>query len=71
MIGKPQPNHRTYVQILRRMTPEQRLRKAFDLSEFAKALFLQGLRTRFPDLSDDEFDRLARKRLDKCHNRNY
>ena len=71
MIDKPRPNHGTYVQILRRMTPEQRLRKAFDLSEFAKALFLQGLRTRFPDLSDDEFDRLARERLDKCHNRNY
>jgi len=71
MIGKPRPSHRTYVQILRRMTPEQRLRKAFDLSEFAKALFLRDLRTRFPELSDDEFDRLARKRLDNCHNRDY
>lgn len=71
MIGKPRPNHRAYLEILRRMTPEQRLRKAFELSDFAKALFLHGLRRRFPGLSDDEFDRLARERLEKCHNRSY
>jgi hypothetical protein len=53
------------------MTPEQRLRKALELSEFSRALFVQGLRTRHPDLGPEEFAKLLRSRLDKCHNRNY
>ena len=68
---KPRPNHGMYLQILRRMTPEQRLRKAFELSEFAKALFRAGLRRRFPDLPEEDFQALFRRRLDLCHNRNY
>lgn len=53
------------------MTPEQRLLKAFELSYFAKALFLEGLKKRFPDLGPEELHRLMLARLDKCHNRNY
>jgi len=53
------------------MTPEQRLMKAFELTDFANQLFAHGLRKRFPDLSDEEFAKLLRKRLDKCHNENY
>jgi len=68
---KKQANHKIYIQTLRRMSPEQRLFKAFELSEFSKQLFVQGLRKRFPDLSKEEFDKLLRKRLEKCHNRNY
>jgi hypothetical protein len=66
---KARPNHREYVQILRRMTPEARLRKAFELSSFSRELFLQGLRRRFPDKNEAELKRLALERLDKCHNR--
>jgi hypothetical protein len=68
---KQRPNHRIYIQTLRNMSPEQRLLKAFELSEFAKQLFAEGLRKRHPDLSDDDFKALLRKHLDKCHNRNY
>jgi hypothetical protein len=68
---KPRPNHRLYLQILRRMTPEQRLKKAFELSEFSKQLFIQGLRQRFPQRAEAELQRLIRARLEKCHNRNY
>jgi hypothetical protein len=53
------------------MTPEQRLAKAFELTELSKALFRQGLRRRFPEMQDDEFEKLYRKRLDLCHNRNW
>jgi len=60
-----------YLQMLRRMTPEQRLQKAFELSEFTKELFVQGLRKRFPNASPDEFQEILRGRLSKCHNRNY
>ena len=71
MDPKPRPNHRLYIEILRRMTPEQRLAKVFELTELAKAAFLHGLRRRFPDLSDSELRELYLKRLDKCRNRNY
>jgi hypothetical protein len=71
MNPKKRPNHRRYLEVLRNMTPEQRLLKAFDLSDFSKALFIQGLRQRFPDLSEDEFHKLLLARLEKCHNRNY
>ena len=69
--GKPRPNHAVYLRVLRAMTPEQRLRKAFELGSTARALFEHGLRRRFPRLDDVELDRLVRERLDWCHNRNY
>ena len=71
MDPKPRPNHRKYIVTLRRMTPEQRLAKAFELSDFSRQLFIQGLRSRYPDLDDESFRRLLLARLEKCHNRNY
>jgi hypothetical protein len=68
---KPRPNHKLYIQTLRRMSPEQRLLKAFELSEFTRQLFIHGLHKRFPDLTDGEFRKLLMERLEKCHNRNY
>jgi hypothetical protein len=68
---KDRPNHRIYIQVLRKMSPEKRLLKAFELSEFAKQLFIHGLHRRFPDLSGEEFKKILLERLDKCHNRNY
>jgi hypothetical protein len=71
MNPKPRPNHRLYIETLRRMTPQQRLAKAFELSELAKRAFIDGLRRQFPDLPDAEFKKLLLARLEKCHNRNY
>jgi hypothetical protein len=71
MNPKRRPNHRRYLQVLQALSPEQRLLKAFELSAFTKALFIQGLRKRFPDATDEEFQRLLLARLEKCHNRNY
>jgi hypothetical protein len=71
MDTKEHPNHKLYLNVLRRMSPEQRLNKTFELSDFSRKLFIQGLRKRFPDLSDDAFHKLLLRRLDKCHNRNY
>ena len=64
-------NHKIYIQALRRMSPEKRLLKAFELSEFAGQLFIHGLHKRFPNLGDEEFKKILLERLDKCHNRNY
>lgn len=69
--GKPRPNHGVYVRVLRAMTPEQRLRKAFELGSMARAMFEHGLRQRFPELGGAALAGLVRERLDRCHNRNY
>ena len=71
MNPKPRLNHRRYIQTLRTMSPEQRLLKTCELSEFTRHLFISGLQKRFPDLSPEAFKKLLLERLDKCHNRNY
>ena len=68
---KERANHEVYIQALRRMSPEKRLIKAFELSEFVRDLFYHGLRKRFPDLPEEKLKELFLKRLEKCHNRNY
>ncbi len=68
---KQRPNHKLYVQALRRMSPETRLLKSLELSQFSKELFIHGLRKRFPHASDDEIKKIYLDRLNKCHNRNY
>ena len=68
---KKRPNHKRYIQILRNMTPEERLMQAFELTEFSRELFKAGLRIRFPDMPEDELKKLYLERLGKCHNRNY
>ena len=68
---KPRPNHAVYLRALRTMSPQARLRKAFELSAFTGALFRTGLARRFPGMSAVEFERLMRNRLERCHNRNY
>ncbi|MCL6478934.1 MAG: hypothetical protein K6T65_11035 [Peptococcaceae bacterium] len=71
MSIKERPNHKIYIQALRRMSSEKRLLKAFELSEFTKKLFYHGLKKRFPDLPDEEIRKIYLERIDKCHNRNY
>ncbi len=68
---KKNPNHKIYIRVLRRMSPESRLLKAFELSEFANQLFIHGLHSRYPELSEEKFKKILLERLDKCHNRNY
>lgn len=69
MSPKPRPNHKKYLDVLRRMSPEDRLRKAFELSDFSRELFIQGLRRRFPDVSEERFREILINRLNLCHNR--
>lgn len=68
---KPQPNHAAYIRMLRSMTADQRLAKAFELSARNRAMFEQGLREAFPHLNEEEFRTLLRERLELCHNQEY
>ena len=71
MDPKPRPNHAEYIRALRRMTPQERLQQAFELSDRTRDLFEQGLRERFPDLPEPEFRALFLRRIALCHNANY
>jgi hypothetical protein len=53
MKAEKRLNHGIYLKALRRMSPAERLAKAFELSEFSRSLFLHGLRRRFPDLTEE------------------
>ncbi|HEY1629291.1 MAG TPA: hypothetical protein VGF52_05500 [Tepidisphaeraceae bacterium] len=68
---KPQTNRSRYLQVLRRMTPAQRLAKAIELSDLGKRLFLHGLRKRFRDADEKQIHALYLSRIARCHNRNY
>jgi hypothetical protein len=66
---KPHPNHREYIRILRRLTPEQRLLKAMELTDLGRRLLLDGLRRRHPDLDAARLRTLYLERIARCHNK--
>jgi hypothetical protein len=68
MTGK---THKIYIEIMRRMTPEQKLLKVFELAATGRELFYQGLRKLHPDSSPEELKRIYMKNIEKCYNRNY
>ena len=68
---KARPNHRRYVEILRRMTPAQRLDKALELTEYARALMKAALRTSHPHMPEHQLHQIYLERLRRCHNQNY
>jgi hypothetical protein len=68
---KPRPNHDVYINVLRRMSAEQHLLKAFELSALTRELFIVGMRRRFPDLNAVEFKKLVQERIELCHNQVY
>ncbi len=70
-MEKPRPNHQQYLAALEALGPEGRLKKMFELSEFSKQLFLQGLRERFPEKTEEEIKKIYLERIVLCYNRNY
>jgi Xaa-Pro aminopeptidase len=59
-----------YIDTLRRMTPEQRLAKALELSEMTREALRAGLRERYPSATASELHELYLERLAKCRRRN-
>jgi len=68
---KPSLNRERYLEVLRRMTPEQRLQKAWELTESTRELLRAGIRQRHPDTSEADLDRIYLEQLQACHNKNY
>ena len=68
---KPHPNRERYLSILRRMTPQQKLERVFELNRLGRELVSAGIRKQHPDLSEEEVNRKTTERVLQCHNRNY
>jgi hypothetical protein len=64
-------DHQRYLQMLSRMSPSQRLEKAFELSKMTKELLKSGLRRRFPEKSETELHQIYLQRISRCQNNNY
>lgn len=71
VIMKKRLNRLQYLQILDRMTPSERVAKAWELTNFAKAAAKQAIRDVFPDKTEAEIHQIFLQRLQKCHNQNY
>ncbi|MDB5390484.1 MAG: hypothetical protein JWM11_6130 [Planctomycetaceae bacterium] len=71
VFRKPRPNHQRTLQILRQMTPQQKLAQVFKLNERTLKLMRIGLRRRYPDLDDAAFEKVYLQMRARCHNRNY
>ncbi|MDP2300130.1 MAG: hypothetical protein U1E08_09345 [Coriobacteriia bacterium] len=63
---KTQPNRARYVDVLRAMTPEQRLSKAIELSDMTHEALRVGLRQRFPSADEAELHARYLERLERC-----
>ena len=68
---KPRPNHQRYLEILRAMTPAQRLDKAMELTEHGRSLMKATIARRHAGASESELHALYLERLKRCHNQNY
>lgn len=68
---KPRPNAQRCEEVLRQMTPAQRLDKAIELTEMVRDCLRIALRRRHPDLGEAELHRLYLRHLAECHNKNY
>lgn len=68
MNAKPRSTDRLPLEVVRKMTPEQRLLKAIELSELAKQEFREELRQLHQDLDESEFQHLfLREYVKKYH----
>jgi len=71
MDAKPQPNDRQYLEALRRLGPDGRMRKCFELSDMVRRQFIQVLRERYPDATQEEFRAIVVKKVLEWSNSNY
>ena len=69
--NKQRLNRARYVDALRRMSSEERLSKAFELTEMTRELLKAGLAQRHPSASAQELEQLYLERLERCRNRTF
>jgi len=68
--SKVEPNRKQYIEILRKMTGEERMRIAFELFEMAKDIMIEGMKTQNPHIKLKEIQQEVVRRMMRCHRRN-
>ena len=71
VANKPQLNRARYIEALRNMSPEQRLSKAFELTDMTRELLKAGLAQRHPSASGAELEQLYLERLERCRSQTF
>lgn len=62
-MARREEDTKEQIEILRRLRPQDRLRAAFELHEFAWTRIASTLRERSPDLDEEELNAKVRERL--------
>ncbi len=75
MIGIPrhsrlEPNRKQYIEILRKMTGEERVRIGFELFEMTKHIMIEGIIAQHPGIKPEEIQQEMVRRMLRCHRRN-
>ena len=70
-LFEKEPCQEMYYNIVRNMTPEQKIAKVLELTELSRKLMKEGLKIQFPNKTENEIHLLYLDRLKKCHNSNY
>jgi len=68
MIEEPKPKE--YYEILRRMTGEERMKIAFELSEMTRQIMIAGIKAQNPDMTPEEVEHEAFRRMMLWHKLN-
>jgi len=65
-----EPNRKKYIEILQKMTGEERVRIAFELYEFAKNVMIEGIKAQNPGITPEEIQKEVVQRMMRCYRRN-
>lgn len=68
--SRVEPNRKQYIEILRKMTGEERMRIGFELFEMAKCLMIEGMKAQNPGIKLEEIQQEVVRRMMRCHRRN-
>ena len=68
---KQYPNKQRYYEILRGISPQEKLEKSFELTELANSAFKAGLQNLHPELCDAELEQLYLEKLKSRHSQSY
>ena len=67
---KPEPNRKKYIEILRNMTGEQRMRIGFELSDMANKIMIEGIKAQNPAFTSNQIQGEVFRRMMRCHRGN-
>jgi hypothetical protein len=65
-----EPNRKQYIEILQKMTGEERVRIAFELFEMAKDIMIEGMKAQNPKITLEEIQKEVVRRMMLCHRMN-